>query len=306
MTEMMKNNLDAGGKGDVKSGDFTQDITTESGAFAIVDASILNSTDSPLANKAVVVPTKHDGIFTISGKYSDGIITSLTITPKKDQHGDVVDKVESVGSGGVPKPGQVVKVQEGLIPAHSSAKASHDDRIGRRMREAGGSKPMRDHMAGKKRHKPDPIRHASPKMERGTMEKHTEKKRLKGAGMVGEMKEIYDFVNNTVKNNDVTVEDIEKVKNKELLGRTINKMYSMCLSGWVLEEGILKNTETGIEANASAWSVKDGLLVDASGNNPGVDFDWAYKAREAYREYNRVRSVNMVEDFINHGREIIG
>ncbi len=270
-------------KGDVKSGDFTQDLVVESGAFAIVDASLLDAAgDSPLVAKAIVIPVKADGTFTISGKYGEEILKELSIRPKQDVQGNVVPQTPEKAEGDV------------VVPEGSSL--GHDSSLERRMRSV-WSKKARDHLSGKERHKPDPTRRAVPMRKRGTRE----------VAEPQEMKDIYAFINATAKgNNVITREDIEQVQDKVLLGKIIDKLYSMCLSGWELHEGVLKNTETGVIANEKVWQVHDGLLVDAAGKRPEVSFEWAYQAREAYKEYTKGQNVNMVEDFINHARGIQG
>lgn len=273
--------IDTDHPGDIKSGDFSQDISVESGALAIVDAAILDGVDSPLAQKAIVVPMKWDGQFTITGKFEDAILGSVTIKPKRDQLGNVADAV----TGKATDADKVIQ-KEAVIPG----KLSNDDSIHRRMRKV-WSKKARDHMAGKKRHKPDPTRRITPMRKRGTIKKNVQ--------------EMYDFVEATSRSMMVTREDIDKVSDKNLLGEMIEKLFMIGMEGWTLD-GDTPVHSSGIRLNSKELLVKNGLLYDADGVRPNINFEWVYMVRQAIKEYKLSQNVNMVEDFLNHDGPIFG
>lgn len=311
MTEKTKTKLGTDQRGEVHTKNFKKDLKLQSGQIAIVDASILDACNSPLADDAIVVPTKWaEGMFTISVKFDDAILKKLSIKPKKDQLGNVVEKM--IGNPPDDEETRAKKITDAKIAEGEAGVLPINDRgngrIDRRLREAMGSKSakrtMKAHHGKRTGQKPNPEARAlnAGRRQRGTLAKHNNK--LK-ENVSPSLKSIYEFIISSMK-SQVTVESIEQVDNKLLLNSIVEKMYTMCLTGWKPQNNTIIHEETGIKISSSQWQVKDGLLYDKNGKRPNIDFDWAYNTREALKEYTAAKNVNMVEDILKHGRGITG
>lgn len=267
-------------KSNREEGDFKKDIRFPSESMAIVDMTVLYAVDSEEVKNAIVIPLKTKDV-QVEGKLEDGNIRKISIMPKEMKK----DSKE---------------VTEGLLPAGIK---SNDDRIMARMREVTSPAAKKKNSTHRGTLTTNPMRRVGRLRKRGTRGKHTA--RMLNNSIDPKMKEIIEFIIKTVNADKILSEDIDIVKDKELLRETIEKMYSMCVKGWVIEEGKLIHTQTKVEANVKAWDIKDGMLVGKDGKSLDIDFDWAFKAREAIREYTKIRNVNMVEDIIQkYGKQI--
>lgn len=313
MTEKTKTKLGKDQRGEVHTSDFKKDLRVESGLIAIVDASILDACNSPLADEAIVVPTKwKEGMFTISVKFDDAILKKLSIKPKKDQLGNVVEKMK----GNPPDDeetrknkitdAKIVEGVAGTLPINDRG----NGRLDRRLREAMGSKSakrtMKAHHGNRTGQTPNPEGRArnAGRRQRGINAKHTKNKRLAKESLSPELNAIYEFLKASTK-QPVTVESIDKIGNTLLLSSIIEKMYTMCISGWKKIGDNIVHEDTGIKM-AGKYIVKEGMLYDENGHRPKIDFDWAYNMREILKEYTASKNVNMVEDILKHDRGISG
>lgn len=313
---------------DVKAGDFEQDFHTESGKIAIVDAAILDGIRNPLVKKAIVVPTRYDpAVFTVQGEFDDSILRSLCITPKEDMEGNIHKHDEVDGNDVVVKPPKKApaegvigsplsndpqrKMRARLDPAGKAAGTVSGDRRANRTRKdngghkkTGGQAPVAQ-AVGRKGHQSaaDGLQSAR-RSRRPKARKQAQKSRLKN--LRSDIQQVHDFILDSIENGTVTVEDIAKIENRRLLSEIVNKMFYMCTSGWELTDGVLKHS-LGVEADPNMWVVKEGRLFHAdTGKSPNIDFDWAYKAKSAIKDFIIEENKNLDVDSIVEGIRNVG
>lgn len=304
MTEKKKNSKPGTERGIVKTKDFKQDLDIDSGKIAIVDASILDACNSPLVDKALIIPTKWEsGVYKISVKFDDAALKKISIKQKKDQLGNMVEKMK----GNPPDDKETLAKKRITDAKIAEAKPFTDrgngkyDRV-RQKAEGSRSAKITDttHHKSKKRGRqlPDPSRRIVS-AGRLPVNVNDNKNYDKTA-------EIMELIHKTSGTKSILPEHIESIKNKHLFESVVSQMYAMCLSGWKQSGNTVIHEDTGARVDGKMWSVKDGVLVGLDGKRPKIDFDWVYSAREAMKEYMAKQNVNIVEDILSHDRGIQG
>lgn len=296
-------------KQDIKAGNFTQDLVVKSGKIAIIDAALLDGVRNPLVEQAIIVPVKYvDATLEVKGEFDDAILRSLSITPKRDSEGNVVpasaaddEDVEVIKpKKSVPKGDEV---EESLM--------SKDPPLQRKIRALNGNQKTKDHLSGKARsnrnrgprigHDRQPeARIAQAVKRKGHVNRSGQ--RVKAKRQVPEdVQQIYNFIAETIKKPDITVEDIKTINNKPLFKSIVNKMFYMSLGGWTEDHGTIKHT-LGETVNSNIWTARGGILYSReTGRRPNIDFTWAYNARNAIKDFIVEENKNLNVDSIMEG-----
>lgn len=275
--------------------DAVKEFTTESGAFAIVDAAILNTMkDSPIAQNAVVFQTKSNVAFEIKAEYDDTVLRSLSMAPKEsdteagrivppghEDHGPDGSSPEVVppdmASPVAPSLAQSPVVPEGASPL------SHDSSPERAIRKHTSPRSRR-HMKGSDRYrKNSPVKRVMSRLKRPSRHQP-------------DVEEAFNFILK-YGGKKVTEQDINNLKNQQLLAESLGMLMAMTMNDWeTLEEGV---------TNGEYEIVDDRFTADAAGylllNNKAVplDFNWLYDVRTMLQK-------SITESALNLGKTING
>lgn len=253
--------------------DQEKSFSVETGAFAIVDASVLTGIDNPLAKQAVIVPTKFgDATFTVKTEYDDTILRNLTITPKQSEtepekiaepgHDDHTEK----GTPAEVTPPEVAKDQGVPVPTEgNAAPLSHDDTVQRSLRKHQTPR-SRQHMKGSDLYrKSSPARRVLAKVKRDS--RHQPKP---------EVEDAFQFIlQNSGK--QLSEDQIKSVKDPALLAEVLDLMLAMAFNNWDNVDGGTTNGDYLIEDER--FSADSGMLLF---NEKTLDlkFDWLYEIRQ--------------------------
>ncbi len=261
--------------------DQSKDFSAKTGAFAIVDASILQGVDNPLAKEAIIIPTKGEAVFSVKTEYDDTILRTLTITPKQSEtepeavaepgHDDHTQK----GTPAEVTPPEVAKDQG--VPVASEGNAaplSHDDTVQRSLRKHQTPRSRR-HLKGSDRYRRgSPIKKVLARVKRDS--RHQPKP------------EVEDAFQLILKNfgKPLTEEQLNNVKDKALLAEAIDLLMAMAFNDWDNVEGGTTNGVYLIEDES--FSADSGILL-LNDKPLGIQFDWLYSIRQQLRK-NIVKS----------------
>lgn len=250
-----------------------KDFCTKSGAFAIVDASILKDLDNPLAKEAVIIPIKHkDAVFTVKAEYDDTILRSLTMGPKPSEtepealaqpgHEDHKD-------GDTPQevtPPEVAKDQGVPVPSEGNASPlSHDDSVQRALRKHQTPRSRR-HMKGS-----DLYRRGDP-----TKKAMARVKRVGRQEAKPEVEDAFQFlINNSGK--QLSEDQLRSVKDQALLSEVLDLMLAMTFNNWNTEKSGVTNGDYLLEDDRFK-AVEGTLLFNDKPIN--LEFDWLYGVRQ--------------------------
>jgi hypothetical protein len=250
-----------------------KDFSAQTGSFAIVDASVLQDVDNPLAKQAIIVPTKFDkAVFTVKTEYDDTILRSLTITPKQSE--TEPEKVEEPGhedhtEKGTPAevvPPEVAKDQGVPVPSEgNAAPLSHDDTVQRALRKHQTPR-SRQHMKGS-----DLYRRGSPVKKVLARVKRDSRHQPKP-----EVEDAFQFI---LKNSgkSLTEEQLKAVKDPALLVEVMDFMLAMMFNNWnVVEEG---TTNGDYLIEDERFSADDGGVLLYNSKKFNLAFDWIYETR---------------------------
>jgi len=270
--------------------DFTKEFSVHSQEFALVDASVLDTCQSPLAKKAIRVPLKHaDVILSVTAEYDDTILRNLTIKPAQSD----VDPKEIKTKAHKPNK----EIGKGLEPGEEDDTTQH--LVGEK-REAGNipttkrgkdqsstHKSLRKHSSWAERNKMRgnmeyPGRTRQPHNRGGgtanapsKRQKSRQGKRLH-KGKKQRSSSLADLVLNLMKTGKaVTPEDLQKVEDKDILLESLNMLLAMTMNGWEVKGNIITNGNHVLRE--SDWDVEEGFIVGCE--NLSFDFDWIYDTR---------------------------
>lgn len=253
-----------------------KEFSVETGAFAIVDASVLQGIDNPLAKAAVIVPTKFgDAVFNVKTEYDDTILRNLTITPKQSEadpkaieasgHADHAEK----GTPAEVTPPEVAKDQGVPIASEgNAAPLSHDDTVQRAIRATPRS---RQHMKGSDLYrKGSPAKKAQARVRR--VSRHQPKP---------EVEDAFQFIMSN-KDKQLTEEQLRTVKDPLLLAEVLDLMLAMTFNNWSpVEAGGVTNGEYVVED--TQFSAENGIL--SHGGKPlDLPFNWIYDTRSKLKK----------------------
>lgn len=254
-----------------------KEFSAETGAFAIVDASVLKEIDNPLAKKAVIIPTKFDkAVFSVKTEYDDTILRSLTITPKQSEtepeavaepgHDDHTQK----GTPAEVTPPEVAKDQGAPVASEgNAAPLSHDDTVQRSLRKHQTPR-SRQHMKGSNLYrKSSPVKKVLAKVKRDS--RHQPKP---------EVEDAFQFIlNNSGK--QLTEEQFKTVKDPALLVEVMDLMLAMAFNNWDNVKGGTTNGDYLIEDER--FSADGGMLL-YNDKKVNLAFDWLYDTRQRMKK----------------------
>lgn len=276
--------------------DAVKEFTTESGAFAIVDAAILSTMkDSPIAQNAVVFQTKSNVAFEIKAEYDDTVLRTLSMAPKEDEseagaikapghesHGQDGSSPEvvppEVAMPGAPQAAQAPQtVPEGIAPL------SHDSSPERAIRKHTTPRSRR-HMDGSDRYrKNSPVKRVMARLKRTSRHQP-------------DVEEAFSFIAK-YNGKPVTERDVKDIQNPQLLGEALGVLMAMAMGGWeALEEGV---TNGSLEIIDKRFTTNDSGSLLLNNKELKLDFNWIYEARTMLQK-------NITESAINLGRTLNG
>jgi len=291
--------------------DFQKEFSVHGQEFAIVDASVLDTCQSPLAKKAIRVPLKHaDVILNVVAQYDDTILRNLTIQPAQSDVDPKEIKTKAHKSN--------KEVGKGLEPGEKDDSTDH--LVGEK-REAGnlpstkrGKDQSSTHKSLRKHYS-----HAERNKMRGDMEYpgRTRQPQNRGGGTAsapsrrqksrqgkrlhkGKQKHqsLVDLVLNLMKTGKpATAEDLQNVTEKEVLLESLNILLAMTMSGWEIKGDLITNGNHVLRE--SDWEVEDGFIKGCE--RLSFDFDWIYDARRTLDkmivEEREKNTENLLESF---------
>lgn len=275
--------------------DAVKEFTTESGAFAIVDAAILNTMkDSPIAQNAVVFQTKSNVAFEIRAEYDDTVLRTLSMAPKEDESEAGTIEVpghESHGPDGstpeVVPPDMASPVAPGVsqtpVVPEGASPLSHDSSPERAIRKHMTPRSRR-HMNGSDRYrKNSPAKKVLARLKRPSRHQP-------------DVEEAFNFITK-YGGKKVTENDIKDIKNKALLIDSIGLLMAMSMNGWQsIGESVTNGTYEVVDDRFTAD--KAGYLLLNNKILP-LNFNWLYDVRITLQK-------NITESALNLGQMING
>lgn len=274
--------------------DAVKEFSTESGSFAIVDAALLKGMeDNPLAQKAVVFPTKGEVAFEIRTEYDDAVLRGLSMSPKES----------STEEGRIETPGHEDHGPEGASPEvvppdmatptepapmtpvvpEGAAPLSHDSSPERAIRKHTTPRSRR-HMDGSDRYrKNSPVKKVLSRLKRPSRHQP-------------DVEEAFSFISK-YGGKKVTESDVKDIKNKTLLADSLALLMAMTMNGWQTVGESVTNGTYEVADNRFTTDKGGYLLVN---NKPlPLNFEWLYEARMVLQK-------NITESALNLGRTING
>lgn len=262
-----------------------KEISSESGALAIVDASLILGLDNPLAKKAVIIPTKTNVMFQVTTEYDDTVLRSLNMTPKETLDGQVEmpgheAHTQNVSAEVVPP--EVAKPEVApIMPVEGASPLSHDSSPERAIRKHMTPRSRR-HMKGSQRfRRTDPGKKIMARLKRPSRHQP----------------DVEEALNLMAKfaGKPVPLEDLRQLKNPALLSEALGVLLSMSMNEWdMTDEGVTNGTYEIVNENFTTNGYGK-LLYNEQALK--LDFDWIYNTRNALQK-------TLAESAINLGRMI--
>lgn len=275
--------------------DAAKEFSTESGSFAIVDAAILKGMeDNPLAQKAVVFPTKGEVAFEIRAEYDDAVLRTLNMSPKESEteagrietpghesHGPEGSSPEVV-SPDMASPAEPSVSMSPVMP-EGAAPLSHDSSPERAIRKHMTPRSRR-HMNGSDRYrKTSPAKRVMSRLKRPSRHQP-------------DVEEAFNFITK-YGGKKVTESDIKDIKNKALLADSLGLLMAMTMNGWqTIGESVTNGTYEVVDDRFT--TDKAGYLLLNNKTLP-LDFNWLYDVRTTLQK-------NITESALNLGQIING
>lgn len=272
--------------------DAVKEFSSASGAFAIVDAAVLDLIkDNPLAQNAVVFQTKGDVAFTIDAEYDDTVLRSLTMAPKESN--TEAGRIEEPGheahetSPEVVPPDMASPAAVGVAPPpvvpEGAAPLSHDSSPERAIRKHTSPRSRR-HMQGSDRYrKNSPAKRVMARLKRPSRHQP-------------DVEEAFNFI---VKygGKKVTEQDLSGIQNQHLLAESLGMLMAMTMNGWeTIEEGVTNGEYDIID---DRFTASDAGYLMLNNKNVPLDFNWLYDVRTMLQK-------SITESALNIGKTLNG
>lgn len=274
--------------------DAVKEFSSASGAFAIVDAALLDTLkDNPLAQSAVVFQTKGNVAFEVKGEYDDAVLRTLTMTPKEseteagriEEPGHEMDNVSpEVVSPDMAGPAAVSVAMSPVVPEGASP-LSHDSSPERAIRKHTSPRARR-HMQGSDRYrKNSPVKRVMSRLKRAS--RHQEQP---------DVEEAFNFILK-FGGKQVTEQDLKGIKNQNLLADSLGMLMAMTMNGWeTIEEGVTNGEYEIIDERFTANDAGHLMLNEKA---VPLDFNWLYDVRTMLQK-------SITESALNIGNTLNG